>query len=54
MKLIHFLLELLREIGDEKAYQRHLATHGSKHTGGEWRRFCDERFHAKYSRAKCC
>ncbi len=48
------LLGLLREIGDQNAYQRHLAVHGVKHSGAEWRRFSDERFAAKYKRAKCC
>ena len=46
--------ELLREIGDEWAYARHLAAHGTRHSGEEWRRFSDERFRAKYQRAKCC
>jgi hypothetical protein len=49
-----FVLALLREIGDENAYQRHLATHGRKHSGAEWRRFSEERMRAKYARAKCC
>ncbi len=45
---------LLREIGDENAYARHLASHGTIHSAGEWRKFSDERFRAKYQRAKCC
>jgi hypothetical protein len=49
-----FVLALLREIGDENAYQRHLATHGREHSGAEWRRFSEERMRAKYARAKCC
>lgn len=48
------VLALLREIGDENAYQRHLAAHGRQHSGPEWRRFCEERLRAKYARAKCC
>jgi len=48
------LLQILREIADQNAYARHLAAHGAKHSGAEWRRFCDERFRAKYQRAKCC
>lgn len=48
------LLNILREIGDQNAYRRHLATHGLTHSGFEWRRFSDERFRAKYQRAKCC
>ena len=48
------ILALLREIGDENAYQRHLDAHGRKPSGAEWRRFSDERHRAKYARAKCC
>ncbi len=48
------LLALLREIGDENAYQRHLAAHGCHHSGAEWRRFSDEQMARKYARAKCC
>jgi hypothetical protein len=48
------LLGLLREIGDENAYARHLKMHGVAHSGDEWRRFSEERFRGKYSRAKCC
>lgn len=47
-------LELLREIGDESAYARHLSAHGAPHSPAEWRKFSDERFRAKYQRAKCC
>jgi hypothetical protein len=46
--------DLLREIADQNAYSRHLAEHGVAHSGDEWRRFSDERFRAKYQRAKCC
>ena len=48
------ILALLREIGDENAYRRHLAIHGVPHSGAEWRRFSEERLRAKYARAKCC
>ncbi|HVW10750.1 MAG TPA: hypothetical protein VHC90_19325 [Bryobacteraceae bacterium] len=48
------VLEVLREIGDERAYARHLAAHGTQHSAEEWRKFSDERFRAKYQRAKCC
>ena len=53
-KIAAGVLELLREIGDENAYARHLASHGVKHSASEWRKFSDERFRAKYQRAKCC
>jgi len=49
-----FVRALLRELGDENAYARHLAMHGRVHSGEEWRRFSEERLRAKYARAKCC
>lgn len=54
MKFLRFLMDLLREIGDQNAYARHLAAHGLTHSGPEWRRFSDARFRAKYAKAKCC
>ncbi|MDP8981748.1 MAG: hypothetical protein M3O35_14295 [Acidobacteriota bacterium] len=48
------LVSLLREIGDENAYRRHLAAHGRSHSAAEWRRFSDERLARKFARAKCC
>jgi hypothetical protein len=48
------ILELLRELSDENAYQRHLECHGRMHSPEEWRRFSDERMREKYARAKCC
>jgi hypothetical protein len=53
-RLGRFILALLRELGDESAYQRHLAAHGRAHSGREWRRFSEERLRARYARAKCC
>jgi hypothetical protein len=52
--LLRMVLAVLREIGDESAYARHLAAHGLPHSGNEWRRFSEERLRAKYQRAKCC
>jgi hypothetical protein len=49
-----FVIALLREIGDESAYQRHLAAHGVAPSGAEWRRFSEARLRAKYAKAKCC
>ncbi len=54
MKLLRFLRDLLRELGDETAYRRHLHLTGRAHSGAEWRRFADERMGARYHRAKCC
>jgi hypothetical protein len=48
------LMGILREIGDENAYARHLRIHNCPHSGEEWRRFSEDRMRAKYSRAKCC
>jgi hypothetical protein len=48
------ILCLLREIGDENAYARHLAAHQRPHSRAEWQRFSDEHMRAKYARAKCC
>jgi hypothetical protein len=54
MKLLRNLLAIFREIGDQNAYARYLQAHGAVHSGEQWRRFSDERFRAKYQRAKCC
>jgi hypothetical protein len=54
MRLVHLIWQILREIGDQNAYQRHLDAHGVVHSSEEWRRFSDARFRAKYQRAKCC
>ena len=48
------LVRVLQELGDESAYQRHLAAHGRSESPEEWRRFLDERLRAKFSRPKCC
>lgn len=53
-RLWRLVIELLREIGDENAYRRHLEWHGLTHSGEEWRRFSEERMRGKYARAKCC
>ena len=45
---------LLKELSDETAYQRHLATHGLKHSGEAWRHFSAERFRTRFVRPRCC
>ena len=45
---------ILKELSDERAYERHLAAHGRRHSAEEWRRFADQRLQAKYKRPKCC
>jgi len=53
-QLWSIILGILREIGDENAYARHLKAHGRAHSGAEWRSFSEERMRQKYARAKCC
>jgi hypothetical protein len=48
------VMGLLRELGDENAYQRHLTAHGRTHSRKEWQRFSEERLRARYVRPKCC
>jgi hypothetical protein len=48
------VMSLLRELGDENAYQRHLDAHGLEHTGANWREFQEKRLGRKYKNAKCC
>lgn len=52
--LMAIVAGLLRELSDQSAYARHLAANKAIHSGGEWRRFQNERLRAKYARAKCC
>lgn len=53
-RLFNLVMQLLRELADENAYQRHLTAHGFTHSGEEWRRFSEQRMREKYARAKCC
>ena len=53
-KLGRIVMGILREIGDESAYKRHLAVHHCEHSGAEWRKFSEERMRQKYANAKCC
>jgi hypothetical protein len=53
-RLARFVLSLLKELGDENAYARHLAAHGRTHSPDEWRRFSEERLRAKFARGRCC
>lgn len=52
--IFSIIMGILREIGDETAYARHLASHGCEHSGAEYRRFAECRLRQKYQRAKCC
>jgi hypothetical protein len=53
-RLGRILLGILKEIGDENAYARHLASRGASPSKEEWRLFSDARMKRKYARAKCC
>jgi len=44
--------DLVRELSDEAAYQRHLQGRPASKT--EWRTFADGRYRRKYQSAKCC
>jgi len=45
---------ILRELGDQNAYARHLKNRGAVHSAEEWKHFTEHRFRTKYSQAKCC
>jgi hypothetical protein len=45
---------VLRELGDESAYHRHLRRCGAADSAQEWRRFSDQRLQARFTRPKCC
>jgi hypothetical protein len=48
------LLAVLREIGDENAYQRYLTLHHLLPSRTSWRTFSEERQGAKFRKPKCC
>jgi hypothetical protein len=48
------VMGILKEIGDENAYARHLAAKGVPPSKMEWRLFSEARMKRKYMRAKCC
>lgn len=48
------LLELLRELADESAYQRYLKARGVSPSPDEWRQFSDARLAARFGHPKCC
>jgi hypothetical protein len=53
-QLGQILMGILKEIGDENAYARHLAARGVPASKDEWRLFSEARMKRKYMRAKCC
>ena len=48
------LRDLARELSDESAYERHLASGNLQPSAEEWRRFSDARLRRKYQQGKCC
>lgn len=48
------IVGILKQLSDESAYERYLATHGLTHSPEEYRRFSDHYLKAKYTKAKCC
>jgi hypothetical protein len=53
-KFLEILRGLLDELTDQNAYRRHLIAHGAVHSPEQWRKFSDERYQAKSTRARCC
>jgi len=53
-RVFRIVLGILREIGDQNAYARHLAHCGVEHSAAEWKRFTEHRFKMKYSQSRCC
>jgi len=54
LKAVRLLVALLRELGDENAYRRHLAAHNRTHSREEWQRFSQERLRWKFVHPRCC
>lgn len=54
LTLLRLLKALARELSDEGAYDRYLASSGRVHSQAEWRRFIDGRHRRKYRNGKCC
>lgn len=46
--------EVLRELADERPYQRGLKAQGRRHSAEEWRRFTERRYEARFKQPKCC
>ena len=53
-KILALIWEILRELSDERAYDRHLLLHGRTPSRAEWHRFSDTRLHSRFTRPKCC
>jgi hypothetical protein len=54
MRILRLIFEILKEIGDESAYRRFLASNEKVPSREAWREFSERRFGKKYRNAKCC
>ena len=53
-KVREIVAGILRELGDQNAYARHLKSRGAVHSAEEWKHFTEHRFRTKFSQGKCC
>ena len=53
-RILSLVRDLVRELADENAYQRHLQATRNAHSAAEWKAFSDRRNRRKYQNAKCC
>ncbi len=53
-ELARGIMRLLRFLGDESGYERHLAHTGAPHSAAEWHRFSTRRWQSRYRAGRCC
>lgn len=51
---LFLFFELIRELTDQNAYERHLAMAGVPHSAEEWRNFSNHRLAARFGSCFCC
>ncbi len=54
VKPLRLVWSILREIGDENAYDRYLSIRGLKPSRENWRVFSEQRMCSRYRQPKCC
>ena len=54
MRFLRVVWAILREIGDENAYDRYLLTRRLTPSRENWQAFSEQRMCAKYRKPKCC
>jgi hypothetical protein len=52
--IVHFLRSLVRELSDENAYHRYLASSGEPNSRSAWEHFTKHRYGRKFGNPKCC